>query len=169
MSRVRRGVLASAAAAALLAVTGASAGAATSAPASQTVLFSNQSAVQLKLNPSTYNFGKVTPLTTATSAAGANTARVYSNEPWQLEVNGSGVFSDGGSPVHTIPDSRMTISGNGGAPITLSSAPGSMATGTATPKAGVKVALIYALTLQWTDPVSTQAYTDTLTYTAYTP
>jgi len=169
MSRVRIGAALAAAVAIASVVTAAPATAATSASATQTVKFTNQQSVQLNLAPSTYNFGKVTPLATATSAAGANTARVYSNTPWQLEVNGSGLFTDGGSPVHTIPDSRMTISGNGGAPITLSSTPGTVATGTPTPKRGVKVALIYALTLQWTDPVSTQAYTDTLTYTAYTP
>lgn len=169
MSRVRRGVLACAAAGVAAAATGTTAGAATSARATQTVYFSNQSAVRLVLRPAAYNFRRVSPLATATSRAGANTARVYSNSAWQLEVNGSGNFTDGGAPALTIPDSRMTISGNGGPQVTLAAAPAVLASGAATRRAGFRVALIYRLRLQWVDPVSNRAFHDTLTYTAYTP
>ncbi len=53
--------------------------------------------------------------------------------------------------------------------MTLASTAATIASGTATPQTGSPVSLIYALTLQWTDPVSSNAFSDTLTYTAYTP
>jgi hypothetical protein len=168
MSRVRLGA-AVCVAAVLVAFAAAPASAATSATATQTVKFTNQQSVQLNLAPSTYNFGNVDPLATYSSAAGANTATVFSNGAWHIQVNGTGNFSDGGAPAKLIPDSRMTVSGNGGPPVTLSSTAATIASGTATAQAGTAVPLIYALTLQWTDPVSSNAYSDTLTYTAYTP
>jgi hypothetical protein len=170
MSPARRALLACSAAAAAAAIAGAgAAGAATASRATQTVLFVNTAALQLRLRPSTYSFRRVSPLATATSPAGANTARVYANSAWRLEVNGSGSFTDGGSPARFIPDSRMTISAGGGPPVALSAVPAEVASGAQTSRAGDPVALIYALTLRWTDPVSRRAFHDTLTYTAYTP
>src|SRR5579862_7797446 len=118
MSRVRIGAALAAAVAIASVVTAAPATAATSASATQTVKFTNQQSVQLNLAPSTYNFGNVDPLATYSSAAGANTATVFSNGAWHLQVNGTGNFSDGGTPAKTIPDSRMTVAGNGGTPVT---------------------------------------------------
>lgn len=168
MSRVWPGAAVSVAAV-LVGLAASPAYAAASATAKQTVRFTNQQSVQLSLAPSTYNFGNVDPLATHTSAAGANTATVFSNGPWHLQVKGTGRFRDGGTPAKRIPDRRMTISGNGGPPVTLSSTAATIASGTATPQGGLPVQLLYALTLRWTDPVSSNAFTDTLTYTAYTP
>ena len=54
--------------------------------------------------------------------------------------------------------------------VALSNAYQTVATSaTATPQAGTATNLQYALSLQWGDPVSTTAFSDTLTYTAYTP
>jgi len=168
MSRVRLGA-AACVAAVLVALAASPASGATSATATQTVKFTNQQSVQLKLAPSTYNFGDVDPLATHTSGIGANTATVFSNGPWHIQVKGTGRFSDGGTPAKRIPDRRMTISGNGGPRVTLSAAAATIASGTATPQAGTAVQLSYALTLRWTDPVSSNAFSDSLTYTAYTP
>jgi hypothetical protein len=169
MSRARIGAALAAAAAIATVASAAPANAATSATATQTVTFTNQQSVQLNLSPGTYNFGTVDPLTTYSSPSGANTATVYSNGAWHLTVQGTGNFSDGGSPAKLIPDSRMTVAGNGGTPVTLGTTPGTVASGSQTPQAGDAVNLIYALTLQWGDPTSTSAFSDTLTYTAYTP
>jgi hypothetical protein len=168
MSQVRLGA-AVCVSALLVALAASQASAATSATATQTVRFTNQQSVQLKLAPSVYNFGNVDPLATHTSAAGANIASVFSNGPWHIQVNGTGRFSDGGTPAKRIPDKRMTVSGNGGPPVVLSATATTIASGNATPQAGTAVPLVYALTLRWTDPVSSNAFSDTLTYTAYTP
>ena len=168
MSRVRLAA-AMCIAAALVVLAASPASAAPSGTANQTVKFTNQQSVQLKLAPSTYTFGNVDPLTTYSSPAGANTATVFSNGAWHIQVNGTGRFTDGGTPAKRIPDGRMTISGSGGPPVTLAKKAASIASGAATPQAGTIVPLVYALTLQWTDPVSSNAFTDTLTYTAYTP
>ncbi len=143
------------------------ASAATSASANQTVKFTDQSAVQLTLSNTSYDFGVVDPLATATSAANATVATVFSNSPWRLQVKGSGNFTDGTGK--TIPDSRMSVT-SGATTVPLSSTATTVASGaTATPTTGTPNNLQYALTLAWNDPISTAAFTDTLTYTAVTP
>jgi hypothetical protein len=166
MSRARFAIAACVAVIAA-AVAVAPASAATSASANQTVKFSDQSAVQLTLSNTSYDFGVVDPLATVTSAPNATVATVFSNAAWHLAVKGTGNFSDGGGK--TIPNNRMTITGSQPA-VTLSNAYQTVATSaTATPQAGTPTNLQYALTLQWGDAVSTSAFSDTLTYTAYTP
>ena len=169
MSRTRLGAAVSVLVMLLAALATSASSAAASTTATQTIKFTNRQAVQLTLTPSTYNFGNVDPLATRTSVAGANVATVFSNGAWHVQVNGTGRFKDGGAPVQRIPDRRMTISANGGPPVTLSAAARTIASGTATTQAGTAVPLVYALTLRWADPVSSNAFSDTLTYTAYTP
>lgn len=167
MSRTRIGA-ALAVAAAIATVAGAApANAALGPAANQTVTFTNQASVAVSLNPSAFGFGSVSPLTPAVSPAGGNTATVYSNSTWHLQVAGTGNFTD--SSGNTIPDGRMTISANGGGPQALSSGATGIANGTATPQTGTAVPLVYTLTLLWSDPIGTSSFSDTLTYTAVTP
>lgn len=168
MSRARIGAVLAAAAAIATVASAAPANAAALGPtATQTVTFTNQASVAVAVSPSPFGFGNVSPLAPATSNPGANTATVYSNSTWHLQVQGTGFFTDSAS--NTIPDGRMTISANGGPAAPLASGATGIANGVATPQAGTPVPLVYTLTLLWSDPVGTSSFADTLTYTAVTP
>jgi len=168
MSRARIGLALSVAAAlAATAATPALAAPPTSATQSQVVQFTNMPAIQLSLGTTTpFSFGSVDPLTVYTQS-NANTATVSSNAAWHLTVNGTGNFSDGSSPAQTIPDGRLTVTGQ--TAVTLGSTPATIATGGVTPSGGTAVPISYSLALQWNDPASSTAYADTLTYIATTP
>ena len=129
------------------------ASAATSASANQTVKFTDQSAVQLTLSNTSYDFGVVDPLATSTSAANATVATVFSNSPWRLQVKGSGNFTDGTGK--TIPDSRMSVTSRATTVPSRARRPPSPPGATATPTTGTPNNLQYALTLAVERPIST--------------
>lgn len=163
MSRVRIGIaLATVAAVAATAIAAAPASAATSLPATQTVTFSNQAAVQVALSANSVNLGMLNPLQVYTFP-NATTATVSSNAAWTLTVNGSGSFSDGNG--NSIPDGRMTVK-QGSFTDTLSASPQTIATGI---QPGAVMPIEYDMQLAWNDPIGAAPYTDTLTYVASTP
>jgi hypothetical protein len=150
---------------------GGSAGAASSSPATQTVRFTNRTAVSLQLATTTpYDFGVVDSLSTFDPAGDENTATVSSNATWTLDVRAAGpAFVEFPTGTNTIPLNRLDVVGD--RKVNLGQNDKRIADGTATGAAGTAVPINYILSLKVGDAPNTPGsnYQQTLIYTAVTP
>ncbi|HET6847742.1 MAG TPA: hypothetical protein VFH74_02715 [Gaiellales bacterium] len=125
-------------------------------------------AVALSLSASSVDFGGVDPISSPFVLSPALTATVTSNTTWALSLNGSGDFADGTGK--TFPLARMGWRVHGGGAYTAASTTAqTVATGVATATAGTATPIDFQLQVTYADPVSSQPFQTTLTYTATTP
>jgi hypothetical protein len=124
--------------------------------------------VSLSVSSSSVDFGGVDPLSSPFTLNRAATATVTSNSDWALSLQGAGNFSDGTGKTFPLSQLGWRVNGGGAfAPVSttsqavMSGAP-NIPVGTATP-------LDFQLQVTYVDPVSSQPFNTTVTYTATTP
>ena len=124
--------------------------------------------VSLSVSSSSVDFGGVDPLSSPFTLNRAATATVTSNSDWALSLQGAGNFSDGTGK--TLPLSRLGWRVNGGgvfAPVSTTSQ--AVTSGAPNTPAGTATPLDFQLQVTYADPVSSQPFNTTVTYTATTP
>jgi len=110
----------------------------------------------------------VDPLSSPFTLNRAATATVTSNSNWALSLQGAGNFSDGTGK--TFPLSQLGWRVNGGASFApLSTAAQAVTSGAPNTPAGTGTPLDFQLQVTYADPVSSQPFNTTVTYTATTP
>ena len=125
-------------------------------------------AVTLALSASSVDFGGVDPISSPFVLAPALTATVTSNTTWSLSLAGSGNFADGTGK--TFPLAQLGWRLNGGTTYTAASTTAqTVTTGVATGSSGTANPIDFRLQVTYADPVSSQPFQTTLTYTATTP
>ena len=125
-------------------------------------------AVALSLSAASVDFGGVDPISSPFVLAPALTATVTSNTTWSLSLAGSGNFADGSGK--TFPLAQLGWRLHGAAAYTATSTTAqTVTTGTATSSSGTASPIDFQLQVTYADPVSSQPFQTTLTYTATTP
>jgi hypothetical protein len=124
--------------------------------------------VSLSVSSSSVNFGGVDPLSSPFTLTRAATATVTSNSNWALSLQGAGNFSDGTGK--TFPLSQLAWRVNGGASFApVSTSAQAVTSGAPNTPAGTATPLDFQLQVTYADPVSSQPFNTTVTYTATTP
>jgi hypothetical protein len=125
-------------------------------------------AVALALSASSVDFGGVDPISSPFALSPALTATVTSNTTWSLSLAGSGNFADGTGK--TFPLAQLSWRLHGGTTYTATSTTTqTVTTGVATTTSGAANPIDFRLQVTYADPVSSQPFQTTLTYTATTP
>lgn len=125
-------------------------------------------AVTLALSTGSVDFGGVDPISSPFVLAPAMTATVTSNTTWALTLAGSGAFADGTGK--SFPLAQLGWRLHGAAAYTAASTTAqTITTGVANTPSGTAAPVDLQLQVTYADPVSSQPFQTTLTYTATTP
>jgi hypothetical protein len=125
--------------------------------------------VGLSLSAGSVDFGGVDPLSSPFILAPALSATTTANLAWALSVQGSGDFVDGTGKSYPLGRLGWRVDGSAAAYAPFSTTAQAVTTGAANAPAGAAVPIDFQLQVTYADPVSSQPFQTTLTYTATTP
>ena len=125
--------------------------------------------VALSLSASSVDFGGVDPISSPFVLAPAVTATVTANTTWSLSLTGSGDFADGTGKTFPLSQLGWRLDGSGAGYAAVSTSAQSVTTGVANTPSGTASGIDFRLQVTYADPVSSQPFQTSLTYTATTP
>ena len=125
--------------------------------------------VALTLSAASVDFGGVDPISSPFVLSPGLTATVTSNTTWALALAGSGDFTDGTGKTFPLAQLGWRLTGSGAGYVGASTTSQAVTSGVSNTPSGTATPIDLRLQVTYADPVSSQPFQTTLTYTATTP